>query len=650
MCGIFGIIHKQSTEHNTTDLLNSTKIIRHRGPDDEGYLLYSQNKEYKLYFDSDTSQESVNKYELERLPSSTSWQVGFGHRRLSIIDLSSEGFQPMARGHLSVCYNGEIYNYKELKSELKALGHSFSSGSDTEVLLKSWEVWGEKALNKFNGMFAFLLLDSKENIVYAVRDRFGVKPLYYAVIGESIVFASEIKQIKALKKYQSSLNDNIIIDYLTSGLVDHTVNTFDTNINQVKGGGLIKVHLTNPLSSIDKRIWYTIPQSQFSGSLEEASESFRELFKDSVRLRLRSDVKVGSCLSGGFDSSAIVCQMAQIDGENNTKNNIETVTSRYSESKYDEWYYAKTVIDQTKSKSHSVWPSFDQLIEELDKLMWHMDEPFGSTSQFSQWCVFQGAANAGLKVMLDGQGADEQLAGYGGNDVALYSGLIKKFKFGSVYKNFKGFTAEFGYPPKSQLIKGVVTTYPILGKILPKTKNSPFDWIKADSKRLRRGCSLSLREEMILQMTSTSLPALLRYEDRNSMAFSIESRVPFLDYRLVELVLSMPEEYIYHLGLRKVLLRHSLKHLLPQDVINRKDKMGFVSPEELWFKDKENTWFKNELSKLNPELNQYVDPGLLAKQIDERHIGSINFDFMPWRILCFNRWLAKSTLKNNRFN
>ncbi|MEQ8924676.1 MAG: asparagine synthase (glutamine-hydrolyzing) [Fulvivirga sp.] len=642
MCGIFGIVFNQSVENSSSELLKGTKVIKHRGPDDEGFLLFSSEKEVKLYFDSDTSKDSINQYDLERLPASTSWQVGFGHRRLSIIDLSADGFQPMVRGHLSLCYNGEIYNYKELRDELNSLGYSFTSESDTEVLIKSWEEWGENALNKFNGMFSFLLLDSKENSLYAVRDRFGIKPLYYAIIDNSIVFASEIKQIKVLTKFRATLNQNIIVDYLASGLVDHTNETFDTNILQVRGGEFVKVDLKKPLSSIHKQKWYTIPETRFKGSLEEASEAFRVLFKDSVRLRLRSDVKVGSCLSGGFDSSSIVCQMAQINAQNGIENNIETVTSRYSESKYDEWQYAKAVVDQTKSKAHIVWPSFEQLIEELDDLMWHMDEPFGSTSQFSQWSVFKGAADAGLKVMLDGQGADEQLAGYGGNDVALYSGLLKRFKIGAIYKNYNGFTQQLGYPPKSQLVQAVANTYPLFKNFLPKVKSNIPNWIKVVSKRPDRGHSLSLRQEMMLQTTSTSLPALLRYEDRNSMAFSIESRVPFLDYRLVELVLSMPEEYIYHLGVRKLLLRHALRHLLPEEVIERKDKMGFVSPEEKWLKQERKKWFEDRMGDALIEIPDYVNREKAVKYFDNVKNGRIPFSFTSWRLICLGRWLRTS--------
>jgi asparagine synthase (glutamine-hydrolysing) len=283
------------------------------------------------------------------------------------------------------------------------------------------------------------------------------------------------------------------------------------------------------------------------------------------------------------------------------------------------------------------------LIEDLDQLIWYMDEPFGSTSQFSQWSVFEGAANAGLKVMLDGQGSDEMLAGYGGNDVALYAGLYRKRDIFNILKNYHGFKRELGYAPKGQLIHAFGRTYPIFNKFLPPGNYQIPTWVNAGSysSGYQPPKTLSLQEEMIHQTTVSSLPALLRYEDRNSMAFSIESRVPFLDYHLVEFLLGLPESYVYHKGIRKVILRQALSSLVPESILGRKDKMGFVTPEEVWLKEEKKDWFMDQVQQAVEISGEWIKEKEAVKMT--RHImdGRSPFTFEPWRVLCFGRWLKQ---------
>ena len=638
MCGIFALINLHANS-STSPIKIGAEIIAHRGPDDEGFLLWDGIEQPKVFSGKDTHADTVQSHALLSLPETYNWQIGFGHRRLSIIDTSPLGHQPMKLDDhgLSITYNGEVYNYLEIKEELIQKGHKFLTRSDTEVILHAWAEWGSECLHKFNGMFAFVLLDTNQNKLYAVRDRFGIKPLYYSVTNNFVSFSSEIKQIRSLPEYAQKLNEAICYDYLAHGLLDHTSQTFDKNIFQLRGGELAIVDLQDTIKKVHVERWYTLKSKKWTGTKEEAETKFRELFKDSVRLRLRADVSVGSCLSGGLDSSAIVCQMSELL-KKNASNCQETVTACFNESKYDEWKFAEQVIKKVEANAHRVWPSSDKLIEELDKLIWHMDEPFGSTSQFSQWCVFEGASNVKLKVMLDGQGADEMLAGYGGNDVPLYAGLLKKGKINKLIKEYKGFEQEHGYAPKGQMLHALKRTL----HLEKKQDNTPkwLDMEKPNSDDFP--ITHSLQEEMIKQLTTSSIPALLRYEDRNSMAFSIESRVPFLDYRLVEFLLGLPEEYIYHLGMRKVILRNALQKLVPESILKRKDKMGFVTPEELWLKEEKTDWFINELN-LETMNTGWIHKENLQKMINEMIEGTRAFTFEPWRVLCFGRWIKATS-------
>ncbi|MFQ3574918.1 MAG: asparagine synthase (glutamine-hydrolyzing), partial [Cytophagales bacterium] len=546
MCGIAGII--SFDKHlSSSHLVNMTEVIQHRGPDDEGYLIWS-NESFPMVFNGrNTDAETLSFNQKQVLSEQNGWNVGLGHKRLSILDLSPTGHQPMLHPEtgIAISFNGEVYNYKEIRDELLAKGYRFQSQTDTEVILKSWVEWGEQALQKFNGMFALLILDPRNGgKLYALRDRFGVKPLYWTKTKSYMAFGSEIKQLKLLPEFQSVLNQNIAYDYLAYGQLDHSTQTFDQNIFQLFGGEMMVCELSNDSYSIKK--WYELPKKIWEGSEKQAIQQFKDLMTDSVKLRLRSDVPVGSCLSGGLDSSTIVCLMADIlDAENHK--GIKTVTACYENKKYDEWEFAKAVVGKTKADSIQIFPTFDDLLGDLEKLFWHMDEPFGSTSQFSQWSVFKGAAQAGLKVMLDGQGSDEQLAGYNSNEQPMFAGLLKKLAFYQVFTEAKAFKVIHGYWPKAQLLGASRIAFPAIDSLLPqkfkrKTEDYLPVWLNAQVKPLE-GLTVNphtLNDSLRLQTLHTSLPALLRYEDRNSMAFSIESRVPFMDYRLVEFNLSLP--------------------------------------------------------------------------------------------------------------
>lgn len=627
-----------------------TDLIRHRGPDDEGFLLWQRNLGARVYAGKDTALASRHAHDLIDLPTVDNWQVALGHRRLSIVDLSPAGHQPMVHQPtgLVVTYNGEIYNYLELRQELEGCGHRFVSRTDTEVLLAAWAEWGAACLPRLNGMFAFALLDPRGGgTLHVVRDRFGVKPLYWARVDEVLAFASEIKQLRSLPAFAPRLDRGTVRDYLAAGLLDHTRYTFDENIQQLLGGEHGVVRLDDPQPAIQITRWYELRPRACPSSEVEVRTRFRELLTDSVRLRLRADVPVGSCLSGGLDSSAIVCLAHQVLGEQATHSGQVTVTACFEDKRYDEWRFAEQVVRKTGSRAVRVWPDVDGLRANIDRNLWHMDEPYGSTSQFSQWCVFEGAAKAGLKVMLDGQGSDEQLAGYSGNDAALMTGLLRRGAGARAVREAYSFRRRHGLWPLAQSILAVRTLVPKLDTLLParlKAASASPEWLKLNApSHYEAALPRDLNDSLSSQTTSTSLPALLRYEDRNSMAWSIESRVPFLDYRLVEFLAGVPDYMKLRGGVTKRVMRDALSGVLPNDIRDRRDKMGFVTPEEVWLRETATGWFKQGVEATLDRLPDVFHPERVRKVLDSVITGRAPFSFDLWRILCLGLWLNMGT-------
>jgi len=646
MCGILSIVNKAS-KTGSESLLKACEIIRHRGPDDEGFLTWVPGEAPIVWAGSDTAASTHSHFGYSTLVPGQGFRVGFGHRRLSILDLSPMGHQPMLHGPagLAITFNGEIYNYLEIKAELETKGHHFRSTSDTEVILHAWQEWGVKCLDRFNGMFSFVILDHHKKELFAVRDRFGVKPLYYYSGETGLYLASEIKQIKTAPGYQSRLDEKITRQYLATGAVDHTSNTFDPQIKHLPAGHYLYMNLSSDENEFEIRKWYSLTPKKWTGSREEAVSELRRLLTDSINLRLRSDVPVGSCLSGGLDSSSIVCIAAQLLKAKGDFAGQETVTACYESAKYDEWKFAQEVIKATNAKPHRVFPSFRQLQDEVDQFLFYQDEPTGSTSQFSQWAVFKKTHEAGLKVMVDGQGADEQLAGYSGNDLSFYSGLLKKARFLTLLDEARHYKKEKGVWPKGFLLGALqLNTGAALSNLLPQnariTRKHDVNWIaNAEPATIYGTHAATLEENLLRQVYFEPLPALLRYEDHNSMAWSVESRTPFMDYRLLEFNLGLPETYLYKRGVRKAILREAMHNILPPAIENRRDKMGFVTPEELWLKGEGKDWFIDGIDKACAQFGgQILDTANVKKYVASMLDGKQPFDFAPWRIFCFHRW------------
>ncbi len=665
MCGIAAIV----SPHRGVDpreLVAMTSAVRHRGPDDEGYALFS-GSEARCFGGPDTPADC---YAL-RAPFAPvegagaplqRAEVGFGHRRLAILDVSPLGHQPMCStdGRYWILFNGEVYNYLELRAELAALGHSFISGTDTEVVLAAFAEWGAECFQRFNGMFAILLLDRVARRLVAARDRFGVKPLYYWISPEGdLAFASEIKQFTVLDGWRPRLDAQRAYDFLAWGMADHTGDTMFEGVHQIRGGELVELALTSEgfqeslrrRESLQTRAWYRLTPRAFEGSLQDAAIEFRELLTDSIRLRLRADVPVGSCLSGGLDSSSIVCLLHLLLTESGGSELQRTVSAGSDEARFDERRYIDAVVAQTGVRGSHVIPSPERLFETMGCLTWMQDEPFGSTSIFAQYLVFELAAREGITVMLDGQGADESLAGYHGFFGPHLVDLLRSGRLGEFRAEMAAMRSLHGHQ-WSWVMKQVVgaavpaSLEPLARRLGARGQNVPL-WLNGDALNaehknpLRQfGMPRSVAELSRAQIESTNLPLLLHWEDRNSMAHSIEARVPFLDYRLVEFILGLPAEFKVHRGVTKRVQREAMAPVLPRAVSARHDKLGFVTPEEIWMRQRHPLRFRALLESAVQSSGGIISPRSL-KHFDRVVDGDVPFSFEVWRAISFGAWMER---------
>lgn len=658
MCGIFGVWNVQKHPIELGPLLGSVNSIRHRGPDDEGFLLIDTEKKEAIPC---LGSDSVSQLGFRRIEEvfNPRFDLFFGFRRLSILDLSPAGHQPMsnADGSLWIVFNGEIYNYIELRSELQALGYVFHTQSDTEVILNAYHAWEMDCLNRFNGMWAFALYDKRKNRLFCARDRFGIKPFYYHFNDRRFLFGSEIKTLLGHSGIPRTSNEEVIYDYLAYGILDHTEETFYQGVKQllpahylILEGGAISI----------QRYWDIDPNNKFDvGSDEKAmleySRRFFEIFEDAVRIHLRSDVPVGSCLSGGLDSSAIVTMtnrlLLTVGGIDPSVigDRQKTFSSCFDDLRFDERKYIEEIVSVTSAESNYIFPGSANLMEELPKLMHHQDEPFGSTSMYAQWCVMKLAAQHGVRVLLDGQGSDEMLAGYTPffdtywAVLAASGNLSRMMDEWNAHRQLRGVSMSFliqhtlfALAPRPlqrrvRLNRGTQVLNPDFAK---RYQGRFFD---SNPKHAR-----SLMNERLYMFTAqTSLPALLRYEDRSSMAHSIESRVPFLDHRLVEYIFSLPDHQKINQGYTKSVLRNALGDLIPQQILKRTDKMGFVTPEQVWFADELKGWSDEIINSRSFRERSYFDHSKILKTLDDHRARKNDIGFSLWRWINLELWLQK---------
>ncbi|CUU68783.1 asparagine synthase (glutamine-hydrolyzing) [Campylobacter hyointestinalis subsp. hyointestinalis] len=562
MCGITGIISKKQIDKNIIKPM--TDVIVHRGPDGEGF-----------YFGDN---------------------FAFGHRRLAIVDLSQAGHQPM--GYLDryvITYNGEIYNFIDLKDILIKAGYSFKNHTDTEVVMASYDYWGVDCLNKFNGMWAFVIYDKVKDEYFISRDRFGVKPLYYYIDDEKFIFASEIKSILQYPDINIKLNNKFLQDYLNDGCKEFIKTTAFTNVFRFDVASYFKGSIDELLSNFKQnRFWKLKPNFAYEkfdkSKASKYAEEYYNLLKDAVRIRLNADVKVGSALSGGLDSSSIVYLINQILKEENKQELQETFSSVYhSEGTQDcdESKFIKSVADHLGVNSNTIEPKVSDIPNEHQKMIYHLENPPENTLM-SSWYTFKLIASTEVKVTLDGQGADEQLAGYTPYVMTYLSSLgmlelLKESLF--CCKRIKN---------KKSIIRGFLIG---LFKNLFGQKIIKF----LINKYMHKTICFNLNSSIYKDFES-SLVTLLHYADHTSMAHSIESRMPFMDYRLVEFLASIPSCYKMHMGWTKYIARLAFDKRLPDDVVWRVDKMGWPIPEKHWFEVELKDWMKSIIM-----ASKYID-------------------------------------------
>ena len=622
MCGIAGILAMGAPRNELVSVMLDSMV--HRGPDGTCVVGYAFSATVSLTL---------------------------GHRRLAILDLSEAGAQPMAdsTGRYVLTYNGEIYNYLEVRAELVKLGSTFRSHSDTEVILEAYKQWGEACLDRFNGMFAFALYDSVRSVLFCARDRYGEKPFLFSFDKEFFAFASEYKALLQHPGIPLDIDEWRLLRaaHNASTGLDADRQTVFNAVQQLLPGEAMEINV----QTLQRRIWrYWQVQPGIERAVANEQvvfDEFRELLIDSVRLRLRSDVPVGSCLSGGLDSSAIVCIVRQLLGSDVPYN---TFTGHFPGTPADEWSYAEQVVNATGVRSHVVEPTVGRFMADLSQFIWFNELPVGSSSQFAQWCVFHLAKENGVTVLLDGQGADEALGGYE-QYFARYVEALRE----------RGDTARL-----AQELPLIRARYPLA--LVPPARGLrdklPFrvrHWL---SNRFGIGTSLlyglrsGVAERVSVENTLPCKPGfnaltnalehdtfgrylttLLRYGDRNSMAHSREVRLPFCDHRIAELAFSLPPHLLMGEVQTKRLLRESMRGILPEGIRTRWNKQGFRPPQDMWFKSPAFlTLVRDTLHSESFVKSEFWLPSWWHKALDRVEHGELQLGWTIWQPFILEQW------------
>jgi asparagine synthase (glutamine-hydrolysing) len=634
MCGIVGIVSR-NPQHSGL-LVRMSELVKHRGPDDEGYYLSLEGREEFLKGNDTIPELSALGSIHDREHPST---IGLAHRRLSILDLSSNGHQPMPYdGRVVIILNGEIYNFLELKAELQKLSFRFQSGSDTEVVAAAYCQWGPDCVKRFIGMWAFALYDKKNNLLFCSRDRFGIKPLYYSKTSDGLVFGSEVKVFFEHPGVLPVADLSKSIEYVTTGRLNFGDQTLFSGISVLPPAHNMLFDLETHALTLHQYYAPGEDQRRHIASNGESVAAFSELFTDAVRLHLRSDVPVGSCLSGGLDSSLLFSLMS---GQS-LPYPLNSFTASFPGNEIDEISYVMKLKQGIEFNQFIAVPDAGGFWKDVDSLVWHQDLPMNTSSPYAQWEVMKLARSENVKVLLDGQGSDEILGGYSEFVGAFLLHYLLQFRLAGFIRNFRHLQdnynssrllntllrAGFHYAPR-----GLQHFFYERMRIAPSFINKDYRELAEGIPFFKR-ISSSMRETSLYSLDQ-SLGTLLRYEDRNSMAFSIESRVPYLDHRIVDFCLNLPDESKIHRGWTKYILRKAGEHRLPHEVVWRKRKLGFVTPESKW------------QSELRAELAEFVSSTVPPDFINKNKVLSSLNVHMPdpintgelWRMVLFLKWV-----------
>jgi asparagine synthase (glutamine-hydrolysing) len=629
MCGLAAVITLPGAKVDPRLLQTFDQLLAHRGPDGSGLATFGRDG-------APANPDAA--------------EVALVFRRLAIIDLDPRANQPMASpdGRYVLVFNGEIYNYVELREELVRLGHGFRTTSDSEVLIAAFAQWGRSALSRFVGMFAFVLLDRQARELFVARDPFGIKPLFWAIGGDCIVLASEIPPLLAVPGVGRGADLARATLFLSVGQTDAGEGTMFSAVRSLPPGTFATISLARPAAPSPVAYWQPRiapgphPQPAAAGEL-------RELFLDSVRLHLRSDVPLGIALSGGVDSSAILAGARAVGGKDLT---IRTFSFVAEGSDVDETPFIDIAAASAQAQPASVRIKPEEIVADIDTLVTSQAEPFGSLSIYAQHRVMRLAKEHGIKVMLDGQGADELFAGYRPYLARRLSELVARFQWGAALRLVRAMRALPGVTA-GLLAQAVEPAVPArlrtFARALVGRPQLP-PWI--DSKWFaERGLAPAgapprwrrdfLHEALVQSLTETVLPALLRYEDRNAMAFSIESRVPFLTPRLAQFAYAQPSASLVDArATSKVVLRAAMRGLVPDAILDRRDKIGFATPDRLWAQSLR-PWFARVLGSDTARALPWLRATVALDTLDRRIARSDAFGFDLWRTVNFIRWAER---------
>lgn len=621
MCGFVACVRLHGGKADAQQVRCMTDTIRHRGPDDAGYFLAGP--------------------------------VGMGFRRLSILDLTPAGHQPMtsADGRVTIVFNGEIYNFIELRRELESLGHRFHSSGDTEVLLHAYLQWGRDCVAHLNGMWAFVIHDAREHKLFGSRDRFGIKPLYRYQGADCVLFASEIKAIRASGAYRSETNWRVAADFLLRGRLDMTTESFYKGIHQVGAGCAFELGLDGEYR--EWRYWSLEGISPLE--TDDPAEEYAELFEDVVRLHMRSDVPVGVHLSGGLDSTSIICASARIRSATGATDPLMAFCFMAGE--YDESAYINATLAQTGATLVPLETDALKLWNDLPRVLWFQDEPVHSMTAAVGFQLMELTASRGLKVVLNGQGADETAAGYPSYFINYWHSMLRAGRLLDAWSEIAdhckshGRTAGQVFVRQLQfLVRTILARAPVyrsLSRLRAENRLRNHPWIVQDLAEHVAPAPDAAKDYRLWPVLAKAvyedpLPIYLRIEDRNASAHSIEARVPFLDYRLVELLFRMPDNWRMRGPWNKYIQREAMRGRIPEVVRSRVDKMGFPTPAQQWFAGPLYEPLRDLLtSQETRERGIYRVDAVLA-DLDRHRNGEGPFPDQVFHIAEFEMWCRQS--------
>ncbi len=578
MCGILG--YYKAGGLSKADLLNAEKALatmRHRGPNGDGILLVDSKSGNSWSFQSKDRPDGLFcDLDLESYQPLQADLV-LGHRRLSIFDLSSRGHQPMrdAKGNV-LSFNGEVYNFIELREELKAKGYAFETATDTEVILAAYREWGEACLSRFNGMWSIILFDAEKKTLLVSNDRIGIKQLYLWGNAQEWILASEIKAIRSLPNFQLFIEKDVTSYFLTNGQIDLGAETALKGVKRMKAGEFKLADFGGIPATESKPYWNFPSQIRKGVSIEDAANELRSLLDDAVKIRMRADVPWGTTLSGGLDSSSIVYAAAGIRDREGQKGAINTFTAIFPGMNADESGFVREIEKDLGLNAIYTNPLAVFDFDDFERFVRHQDQPVPNTSMYAQWSVMKAVSQSDVTVLLDGQGGDELFGGYHHHFYKYGRSLVLAGKFKTLNKLVNDFCELKGWEPK-QVKKTIYADAKLYLKLKLGSK------LPGPPVATQWNAAHSLTEVLKLDIRSFVMPSLLRYEDRNSMAFSLEARLPFLDYRIVEFALSLPESLKINEGWQKYILRKAMPEM-PDSIKWRKDKKGFTTPHADWVK------------------------------------------------------------------